>query len=135
MSRQTKAPDGAKQRLGLLLPIGGGPLVNAHGCCEAARKGSECQMIKPGTRDRESQPPGFARRCLGTAGWMAPAAILALVPKCPACLAMYIALGTGIGLSMSTAFYLRLLLIILCVAVLLYLATGRLRRFITRVKR
>jgi arginine exporter protein ArgO len=66
---------------------------------------------------------------------MAPAAIFVLVPKCPVCLATYIALGTGIGLSVSTAAYLRILLIILGVAALLYLAAGRLRRFVTRVKR
>lgn len=50
-----------------------------------------------------------------TAGWLVPAAILALLPKCPACLAVYLALGTGIGISVSVAARVRLSILILCV--------------------
>jgi hypothetical protein len=59
---------------------------------------------------------------------MVPGVILALLPKCPACLAAYIAIGTGIGLSVSIATSLRLLLVIVCVASLSYLAARRVRR-------
>jgi hypothetical protein len=49
-----------------------------------------------------------------------PVAILAVLPKCPACLAAYVALGTGIGLSLTAATYLRLSLIVVCVASLMF---------------
>jgi len=68
-----------------------------------------------------------AQRRRGIAGWLAPAAILAVLPKCPACLAAYVAFGTGIGLSLSTAAYLRLALATLSVAALAYIAAKRYR--------
>jgi hypothetical protein len=61
----------------------------------------------------------LARRSRDFAAWAFPAAILAMMPKCPACLAAYVAVWTGVGLSISTANYLRISLLILCAGVLL----------------
>jgi hypothetical protein len=57
-----------------------------------------------------------------------PGVILVLLPKCPACFAAYIAIGTGIGISIPTAAYIKTLLIILCVASLSVLALKHLLR-------
>ena len=82
-------------------------------CCDAAG-------------DRKT--PTRVRRVREIFAWVLPSALLVLVPKCPACLAAYVALWTGLGLSLSTATYLRSFLLFLCVASLLFLIVERLDR-------
>jgi hypothetical protein len=47
------------------------------------------------------------RRVLRTTKWILPTTILALLPKCPMCVAAYIAIGTGCGVSIASATILR----------------------------
>ena len=74
----------------------------------------------------------IVRRAVDLVGWIVPGAILALIPKCPICLAGYIALWTGLGLSVAAAANLRVLLIIVSVILLIFLAARQTRRLITR---
>lgn len=76
--------------------------------------------------------PTLRRRLRAAAGWAAPAVTLLLIPKCPACLAAYVALWTGLGLSFHTAAYIRTGLLVLCVASLCLLGVGQIRRFLRR---
>lgn len=82
------------------------------------RCGGHCGLPTPTT-------PTPTRRASDLARWLIPGAILSLMPKCPLCIAGYIALATGIGISVSAVAYLRELLIILCLASLLYAAFRR----------
>lgn len=49
-----------------------------------------------------------------SAGWIIPGVVLALLPKCPLCLAAWLSLMLGIGISVTTATVLHATLIILC---------------------
>lgn len=80
---------------------------------------------------RSKATSALLRRGWGLLQWLAPGTILVLMPKCPLCLAAYIALGTGIGLSLPVATYLRLGLLAACIASLTYLAVRSLRRFLS----
>ena len=62
------------------------------------------------------------------AGCVLPAVMLALLPKCPACLAAWVALGTGVGLSIPAAGILRVLLVILGFTPLIWMAANAVRR-------
>ena len=76
-----------------------------------------------GCSDRKTQSG------LRIAGGLLPIRLLALLPKCPACLAMYVALGTGISLSFATASRLRITMIVIILAspALVWLISRRFR--------
>jgi hypothetical protein len=76
-------------------------------------------------------PARLLHRAWRSTQWLFPTAFLVLMPKCPLCLAAYIALFTGIGISVSTATLLQRLCLLTCSASIGYLA---LRFCITRSK-
>ncbi len=65
------------------------------------------------------------RKRLKWVGFLLPGATLVLLPKCPACLAAYIAVGTGLSMSIPAASGLQAILIGLSVAPLLWLLVMR----------
>jgi hypothetical protein len=71
----------------------------------------------------------YGRRYVGAASWLLPGAALALIPKCPMCLAAYIAMFSGVALPFSTAATLRWALIAIGTGSLTYLALRKLQRF------
>ena len=96
--------------------------MNARHCCQ----------IKTRAGDNARRPASRLRRGGEIAGWIVPSATLALLPKCPACVAAYVALATGIGISLPTATYLRAMLVALCVASLVFITARRLRSLFAR---
>lgn len=73
----------------------------------------------------------WPRRAATLIQWALPITTLALIPKCPMCVAAYVLLFTGLGVSISTAATLRWLLIGLSVTVLAYLILRTARRQFT----
>ena len=96
--------------------------MNAHGCCRRPVK------VEGGSESEGLHRSAAVRRLRGAAQWGVPGVILVLMPKCPMCVAAYVALITGVGVSLSTAAHLRMLVLILCVASLVLLATRTVAR-------
>lgn len=82
-------------------------------CCASSKRGI---ADGPNSRVRE------------LLAWIVPGTVLAFDPKCPACLAAYVALWTGLGMSISTAATVRWAMILLCAASLFFLTVKRLSR-------
>jgi hypothetical protein len=104
--------------------------MNIHHCCEVSSSSSRFDRLAARTTSARSHPPTFARRCLDVAGWVIPSAVLAFIPKCPACFAAYLAIGTGLGISITTAANLRMLLIVLSIGLLLFLVARHAHRIL-----
>ena len=92
-------------------------------CCTATRR--------PGGGRATSWWRG-GREC---AGWVVSGGTLVLLPKCPACVAAYVALATGAGISLHAASYLRTTVVVLCVALLTCLAARLAWRAVARLGR
>lgn len=76
----------------------------------------------------------IGRGCHRCGSWLVPlvpVASLVMMPKCPACVVAWVALFTGVGISISTASLLRSTLIVGCTASLVYLAVRWLRQPLT----
>ncbi|HVX11988.1 MAG TPA: hypothetical protein VHC22_12460 [Pirellulales bacterium] len=78
--------------------------------------------------------PARVSRIREILAWAVPSAVLVLVPKCPVCLAAHVTLWTGLGLSLSTASYLRWALLSICLASLVFLILARLPRLAAVLK-
>ena len=69
------------------------------------------------------------RRGLAAAtSWLLPGGLLVLMPKCPVCLAAYVAVFTGAGISIPVASGIRAALIAACASSLLLLAFRLVRK-------
>jgi hypothetical protein len=79
-------------------------------------------------RDTARRPASRRRRIGEILGWIFPTTALALIPKCPACVAAYVALATGIGISVPAATHLRTSMVFVCAASLVLLAARRIKR-------
>lgn len=61
-------------------------------------------------------PRRVARRLSAAAATLLPGAVLVLLPKCPLCLAAWLTVLTGVGVSAATAARLRGISIVFCIA-------------------
>jgi hypothetical protein len=73
----------------------------------------------------------WTRTIRRVASWIVPSVVLAAMPKCPLCLAAYVALFTGFGVSLAAAKFAWWSIGIGCSAVLLYLVATTLRGLLT----
>lgn len=86
--------------------------MSAHACCVIGDGGDTAARSEQG----HGNASGLTRA--GKAGsWIGPGAVLVLLPKCPMCLAGYLALA-GIGVSVELAAWLRIGVIAACVTTL-----------------
>ena len=89
--------------------------------CPLCYLDSASNSAEPNPSD-DKRPTGLFHRAWRTIQWLFPATLLVLMPKCPLCVAAYVALFTGIGISVSTARWIQILMLLFCLTSLAYLA-------------
>jgi hypothetical protein len=87
-----------------------------------------CNLDPAPTSSGAKRPTDFLRRAWRGIQWAFPATLLVLIPKCPFCVAAYVALFTGIGVSVSTARWIQVLMLVFCLGSLAYLVVRYWRR-------
>jgi hypothetical protein len=97
-------------------------------CC------NEREPSAPPPRPSDTAPRTGWRRMAALVQWAIPVTVLALVPKCPMCVAAYVVLFTGIGLSLPAAAAIRWALIALSIAAIAYLLVRALWRLVGPVR-
>jgi len=78
----------------------------------------------------EVAPTSWLRKFARLIQWAVPVTTLALLPKCPGCVAGYVLLLTGVGVSFTTATAMRWTVIGLSIAALTYLMLRTARRLL-----
>lgn len=84
-------------------------------------------MKTAGCCELRSTEPSGTQRAIRVANWLVPSIVLAALPKCPVCVAAYVTLFTGCGISLATAGLARWLTLTGCIAFLTYLSVRTLR--------
>jgi len=79
-------------------------------------------------RGEGKRQAGLVRRAWRSVQWLFPATVLVLMPKCPLCVAAYVALFTGIGITFSAAQWIQRLILVFCLTSLAFLAVRYWRR-------
>lgn len=87
-----------------------------------------CSCCEEEIEEPNPQAPAVTNRVATAVQWATPIAILALIPKCPACVAAYFLLITGVSLSFQTAAVARWTLLAVSIAALGYLVLRAIRR-------
>ena len=88
--------------------------MNGPSCCGESTR--ECSKKDNEQVNRLTKTSGIRQRFFHFTRYMFTGTVIILLPKCPFCLAAYITMATGIGLSFTIASFLRILLIVLCIA-------------------
>ena len=90
-----------------------------NSCCQLIFNNASNAIPLRAPAEETSTPSSRVWRSLTLTRWSLPAVVLVLLPKCPACLAAYIAIGTGVSFSVATSSYLLVVLLGLAIAAII----------------